>query len=322
MADLNFLNVDTGCTGIEISTPTAGKTFLQYIIGLVSKDFSAIKSYKIKWSANCCPETEIVLPVLYDLTIAYTDCAEDGGGNVTLNVELSGIIKDLIDDTTIYYSLDGGVNYTISSLTTDTTPTIPIVVPIPGAYPLTYNVFIKFKNLDGFEYIINEPLEFPGPNPCPVAQPDTNLVTYPTLPSNVDIDGGTGYLDFNVLIDSDPALSGVYQVIICEETLTTQVCVQNHVFLECDIKCDVVGKLVECKDSDVMMFYDALRYSNDCTTNITYSEVCAIYELLIYKITTNGCYSPWDDCNCGGTTQILSQNNNSRTTIRNCGCND
>lgn len=321
MADLNFLNVDTGCSGIEVSTTTAGKTFLQYIIGLLTKDFSAIKSYKIKWSANCCTETEVILPVLYDLVVVYNNCVIDDS-NVIIDLNLSGINKDLIDDTTISYSLDGGINYITAVLTSDILPVIEITVPIPGTYPDTVDLFLKFSNLDGFEYIINEPLVFDGPTACVIGQPDSNIITYPTLPVEVVIDGGTGYLDLNTLMGSDPALSGVYQVIICEETLTSEICVQNHIFLECTIKCDVIGKLVQCKDSDVLFYYDALRYSNDCTLNVTYSEVCAIYELLIYKITTTGCYSPWDDCNCSGTTNIVSQNNNSKTTVRNCGtCN-
>lgn len=317
MADLNFLNVDTGCSGIEVSTTTAGKTFLQYIIGLLTKDFSAIKSYKIKWSANCCTETEVILPVLYDLNIDLTalSCTDDGVNN-NFTLSMTGIDLDLIDDTSVSYSLDG-VTYTPTTITGTSPVLIDISVPIPGVLTI-YTIYIKFKNLDGFEYIISDEYNF-NTTGCSITENDNIVIVYPTLPTEVVIDGGTGYLDLNTLIGSDPALSGVYQVIICEETLTSEICVQNHVFLECDIKCDVIGKLVECKDSDVLFYYDALRYSNDCTLNITYAEVCAIYELLIYKITTTGCYSPWDDCNCSGTTSIVSQNNNSRTTVRNCG---
>ena len=321
MADLNFLNVDTGCSGIEVSTTTAGKTFLQYIIGLLTKDFSAIKSYKIKWSANCCTETEVVLPVLYNLLLSYNpgSCV-DNGTTITYEIQISGINKDLIDDTSLEYSLDG-ITFTPTTLEADASPIFAVTVPDPGIYPSLFSVVLKFKNLDGFEYIVEEGFG-QSLNACDVYDNDDELITYPTLPAEVVIDGGTGYLDLNTLMGSDPALSGVYQVIICEETLTSEICVQNHIFLECTIKCDVIGKLVQCKDSDVLFYYDALRYSNDCTLNVTYSEVCAIYELLIYKITTTGCYSPWDDCNCSGTTNIVSQNNNSKTTVRNCGtCN-
>lgn len=319
MADLNFLNVDTGCTGIEISTPTAGKEYLEYIGGVTAKDFSSIKSYKIKYSTNCCTETEIVLPVWYniDLNLNAGSCTVDGG-NITFNLELTGINVTLIDDATVQFSLD---NVTYTSTTISGTSPILVEVTVPIA-TTTYTIYVKFKNLDGFEYIVSDEYGVNVVDPCGTLNEVDNLnITYPSLPTNVVIDPITGYLDFNTLIDSDPAIAGVYQVIICEETLTTESCVQNHHFLECDIKCDVINKLVQCKDSDVLFFYDALRYSNDCTLNITYAEVCSIYELLVYKITTSGCYNPWDDCNCSGTTNIFSQNNNSTTTIRNCGCN-
>jgi len=319
MADLNFIGITTACTGIEISTPTAGKTYLSYVNGLVTKDFSTIKSYQIKWSTNCCTNTEIVLPVRYALELNQValSCV-DNGATFNLDIEIAGIIKGLIDESTLQYSLDG-ITYIDVALTTDINPTINVNIPDPGIYPDTFSIYVKFSNLDEFEYIVLENFQITGS--CLIGEDDTNNVTYPTLPTNVVIDGITGYLDFNELIEVDPALSGVYQVIICEETLTTLTCVQNHAFLECNIKCDVIDKLVQCKDSDVLFFYDALRYSNNCTTNITYNEVCAIYELLIYKLTTSGCYSPWDDCNCSGTTSIVSQNNNSKTTVRSCGCN-
>lgn len=318
MADLNFLNIDTTCTGIEISTPTAGLTYLDYVVGLATKDFTSIKSYKVKVSSNCCPETEYVLPVRYVMDYLFSNCV-DNAGTTTYDLEITGIDKSLIDSTSVEYQIDGG-GWIAATLTAAANPTISIAFPTPGGFPTTITVEVRFNHVNGFQYSLSEGITL-DPNSCTISLRTGITITYPdpNADDNIDIDLATGYLDFNVLIGNDPALSGVYQVIICEETLTTQTCVQNHAFLECSIKCDVINKLVQCKDSDVMFFYDALVYSNDCTTNITYAEVCSIYELLLYKITTDGCYSQFDDCNCSGNTNLFpTYNNNSKTLSRNC----
>jgi hypothetical protein len=317
MADLNFLNVDTSCTGIEVNTPTPGLNYLEYVVGLDLKDFSSIKSYKVKVSSNCCPEVEYILPVRYDLNFLFSNCTDDTV-TTSYDVEITGIDKNLI--STIEYQIDGG-GYTAATLTTAANPTINIQFPTPGAFPTDITLDVKFTNLDGFEYNINDVLTL-DPDSCTISATVGVTITYPdpNADSNIDIDLITGHLDFNTLINSDPALAGVYQVIVCEETLTSQSCVQNHYFFECTIKCDIIHKLVQCKDSDIMFFYDALVYSNECE-NITYSEVCSIYELMLYKLSTDGCYSQFDDCNCSGTTNLFpTRNNNNKTTVRNCNC--
>jgi hypothetical protein len=319
MADLNFLNVTTACTDIKINTPTAGKTYLQYISGLITKNFSAIKSYQIKYSSNCCPNTELVLPVQYQLELGIDSCFS--GSSIFLEMSISGINKNLIDPLSISYSIDG-INYTSTILTSSTSPIVNVTVPIPGVTPTTYTIYIKFKNLDGFEYIISD--EFTWSNPldyCDIIEADTHVTVYPSLPANVVIDG-SGNLDFDLLLGSTTGAvsSGVYQVIICEETLTSLSCIQNFYFVDCGLKCSVIAKLAECKDSDILFFYDALTYSNDCQDSVSYTEVCAMFELMNKKLSSPDCKSPWDDCNCNGTTKIYNQNNSSATTVRNCNC--
>jgi hypothetical protein len=323
MADLNFVNVTTACTGIVITTPTSGKTYLQYISGLLTKDFSAIKSYQLKFSSNCCPNTELILPVRYQLSLdlgSPLNCLI-GSTNVSFDIALNGIIKNLIDPTSISYSIDG-ITYVNSTLTTSATPTVNVSVPIPGSVPVTYTIYVKFKNLDGFEYLTSD--DFTWSNAldfCDISEADNHITVYPTLPTNVVING-SGQLDFDLLLGltTGTVLSGVYQVIICEETLTSLSCIQNFYFIDCGLKCSVISKLAACKDSDILFFYDALTYSNDCQDSISYTETCAMYELMTRKLNDVNCNSPWDDCNCNGTTDIYNKNNSSTTTVRNCNC--
>ena len=323
MADLIFNNVTTACTGISVSTPTVNKRYLEYISGLLTKDFSAVKSYQIKFSSNCCPDTNLILPVRYILSLdlpLILNCFV-GSGIVSFDINLNGIDKSIIDPTTVSYSIDG-VNYTTTLLTSNNTPTVNVSVPIPGVFPTTYTIYVKFKNVHGFEYITSEDFEWSNAlDLCDIGEADNHVTIYPTLPTNVVING-SGQLDLDLLFGftTGAVTNGVYQVIICEESITATTCVQNFYFIDCGLKCSVIAKLAACKDSDILFFYDALTYSNECQDAITYSETCSLFELFTNKLNSPDCNNPWDDCNCNGTTDIYNKNNSSTTTVRNCNC--
>jgi len=117
----------------------------------------------------------------------------------------------------------------------------------------------------------------------------------------------TNALSFQSLFGFSMIPDGVYQVIICEHyDETSSTCIQNHVFIDQDnsIRCQVVNKLVQCVDSNIMDLYQALLWGNDCTDTLSYTEMCAIYELLNILITSDGCYGRLDDCNCTGISTI------------------
>lgn len=116
-------------------------------------------------------------------------------------------------------------------------------------------------------------------------------------------------LSFNSLIGSTTVLPGTYQIIFCEVLQdTTSTCIQNHVFIDCGtLRCQVVNKLVTCVDSNIMDFYNALVWGNDCTDTITYAEFCALYEILTIILATSGCYGKLDDCNCTDAETIANK---------------
>lgn len=322
MADLIFNNVTTACTGISVSTPTVNRRYLEYISGLLTKDFSAVKSYQIKFSSNCCPDTNIILPVRYVLSLDQgfpLNCLI-GSSTLSFDININGIDKSIIDPTTVSYSIDG-IIYTSTTLTSSTNPVVNVTVPLP-VVPTTYTIYIKFKNIHGFEYIVEEDFEWSDPmDLCSINEPDNVVVTYPTLPTNVVING-SGQLDLDLLFGftTGAVTTGVYQVIICEESITATTCIQNFYFIDCGLKCSVIAKLAACKDSDILFFYDALTYSNECQDAISYSEACSLFELFTNKLNSPDCNKPWDDCNCNGTTEIYNKNNSSTTTVRNCNC--
>ena len=134
----------------------------------------------------------------------------------------------------------------------------------------------------------------------------TEIVGTVYTPSNGEtftLSGGVDeviQLSVNSLYGSTTMLPGTYETIFCEVNQdTTTTCIQNHTFIDCGtLKCQVVSKWVLCVDSNIMDFYNALLYSNACTSTVSYSETCALYEILIVLLQTDGCFGRIDDCNC------------------------
>lgn len=116
-------------------------------------------------------------------------------------------------------------------------------------------------------------------------------------------------LSVNSLYGSTTMLPGTYEIIFCEVNQdTTSTCIQNHTFIDCGtLKCQVVSKWVLCVDSNIMDFYNALLYSNNCTTSVSYSEICALYEILIVLLQTDGCFGRIDDCNCSDASTVANK---------------
>lgn len=125
--------------------------------------------------------------------------------------------------------------------------------------------------------------------------------------------GGVDYtyqrLSLNSLTNTATLLPGTYEVIFCETLYGgSSTCVQNHMFIDCGtLKCQVVNKLILCVDSNIMDYYNALIWANDCTDTVTYQEFCALYEILIIILETDGCYGKLDDCNCTDATTIANK---------------
>lgn len=143
----------------------------------------------------------------------------------------------------------------------------------------------------------------------------TEIVGTVYTPSNGEtftLSGGVDevvQLSVNSLYGSTTMLPGTYEIIFCEVNQdTTSTCIQNHTFIDCGtLKCQVVNKWVLCVDSNIMDFYNALLYSNDCTSSVSYSEICALYEILIVLLQTDGCFGRIDDCNCSDASTVANK---------------
>jgi len=133
-------------------------------------------------------------------------------------------------------------------------------------------------------------------------------------PVSVQLSGGVAVptagaeLSLNSLLVKTTLSAGTYEVIFCEVLQNaTSTCIQNHIFIDCGpLKCEVVNKLVLCVDSNIMDIYNALSWGNSCTDTVTYTEFCALYEILTIILETDGCYGSLDECNCSSAVTIAN----------------
>lgn len=307
MADLNFLNT-TDCDAITFNTSTTGLQFIEYITGSVVKDFTNVDKYTITYSNNCCtPGVSVDIAPRYQFELSES-CVfgTPTAGFDAYAIQVDGINGDLVQSITL---LNDGVpasgwSYSVVAgvLSIDN-------VQISGAYALPVVYIMTITTLSGFVYVINFTITKSGVNCDGVLTLDS--IVYPSLPSNV-VEAGNGLaneeLEFFTLIGVTTVLPGIYQVIFCETNQdTTSTCIQNHIFIDCGtLKCQVINKWVQCIDSNIMDFYNALVWANDCTETITYSEFCALYEVLTIILISDNCYGMIDDCNCQGVSNIAN----------------
>lgn len=341
MNDVEFQLID--CNNINISTPNSGKTYLQYINGsIIRKGLSNIRRYEIKYSQNCCTETTIPIPVRYIFTEEISDCsfsvAPNPGNIVNYNLNLLGMnglflsklemsFDNLTYVNTVFTLVNGGINYGLSF---DYSTTFT---------PLTY--YLRLTTVDNFVYTILLSIEPTGLTPCDNVIHNIISVTYPVLDNRIYIYPNVGTiapnlpntLSLNQLfypttppISNNTFQSGVIQIVICEYSLSNpntsssliSNCIQNNYFIDCNLICNVINKLIDCPNSNLMIYYNALTYSNNCNTS--YKDKCFLYESFYNKLTMLDCEDPFDDC--GKSNVKYSNKPNVRyTSVSPCGCN-
>lgn len=309
------------CELVNITTPDEGFELLAEINNdVIPGDLSNVRDYTVTFSTNCCPSIVIRSHVYYEFAIELLTCNyETIGDLVTWTSRLTGINPAYVSSMVYYTSnslVEYPLNYTIVGNTIEFTTTIPN--PLSNI-PFTF--FIKVTHSSGFVYLLEYTIDYIN-DPCVNT---TNLViNYPELDERLNIQVGLDGVHYLLVSDLyENVYPGVYQVIICRRYEVGSTCVQDSIFLECDLRCQIIHKLAQCRDSDIMFFYDALVMSNYCT-NITYEDKCALYELLRLKLDTVGCYDPFKDCDCSDNYQgalYSTRQSNVRRTPNNCsGC--
>ena len=331
MADLNFLNT-TNCDAITFNTPTTDLQYIQYVLGTVAKDVTNVDRYTLQYTINCCmPGTTINLAPRYQFTLSPA-CVfgTPTPGFDSYNITVGGINGDLVQSValTVGGQPAQGWNHSVTNSVLSIN-----AVQIAGTSIGAFNYILTINTNAGFTYRLAFTITKAGVNCDGTFGP--TIITYPDLPDNV-VPRPTVLpnpeLGLNELIGMTTVLPGVYQLIMCEVNQdTTSNCIQSHMFIDCGtLRCQVVNKLVMCIDSNIMDYYNALIWGNDCNDVVTYIEMCALYEILTVILETTGCYGRIDECNCTDAPTIAnklhpipfpSNNNLNNNNYPNNGCN-
>lgn len=299
-----------------------------------------IRDYTIEISRNCCVKDTIVVPVFYNFTRTFVTCAYDAINNIySYGFNLSGINPLYISQ--LRMSKDNGVTYSILSFTNLTGNTgirynmtyneSDVLINNAGAGnpPNTadYNFILEITHVSGFVYVIEMTFRLEQPGGCFLISSSITDITYPEFDERLVFDVDS--LDLLSLFQFETSIeTGVYEVIICRNYVSNPLtisslssnCVQNNYFIDCGITCDLVNKLIQCKDTNIFTFYDALVYANDCNTS--YEDMCSLYELMTDKLKNPDCRDPYDDCNCTDSKDDYFQQrgySNTKVNKRPCG---
>lgn len=344
MEDLLFNVVD--CESILVNTPNVIDD-----LDLISEmqespqlNSTNIQKYTIEFSKNCCPSVIINIPVFYNFTHSFASCSlqesiyKYGFNLLGINPLFISKIRISKDNTLNYIqqtftniSGNTGIRYDISYPEADVSiPNASFGNP-PNVQDYTY--YLEITHTSGFIYVIRFTFRLTQPGRCTFTSTSIVLVTYPSIDSRVTFTIPT--INTPTSIDLMPLYgivdnyySGIYEVIICRwrlanpltiQSLISQ-CVQNNLFLDCNLKCEIINKLVQCKDTNIMTYYRALQFSNDCKTS--YQDMCDIYEIMMNKLNNPDCQDPYDDCNCGDSKDAFFTQrsyNNNKTAAKSCG---
>jgi hypothetical protein len=307
------------CELVNIVTPDKDRDLIAEIdtqLTLPRLDMPTIRNYTFTLGNNCCPHEVVIVPAMYQLNTTITACSYDETTDtVTYTYNVTGITPSFIQsvqisDDNVTYS-----NFNRSNLTLGFSFTLEYTV---GSTPFPDTKYLRITHIDGFVYTLEFATDFLPLAPCDTVV--TQEVTYPAIDPRINIQVDLVGDRYITLVDLfGEVLSGVYNVIICRNYVSSSVCVQNSVFMNCNLICDVIAKLVQCRDSDVMFFYDALVMSNFCNTS--YEDKCMLYEMLLLKIESDGCYDPFKDCNCNDNVSgniYAHRQSNARRTHKKC----
>jgi len=313
---LYYQNLDD-CETMRIVTPDEDYELISELNGEYPADPWNTRTYRVRLSNNCCPEDVIKVAVQYDFVASPNLCMyNDQTDIVDYTFDITGINPAFISRLELVTPL-GRVQLAYNPITQGIRVTRSFNVTT-ALFPNTDEIILT--HVDGYEYTLNLVIDYAGNDFCDYSTDLT--VDYPELDPRINVqdDNGVDYILMSDLFTD--FTTGVYQVIISREYASGGVSVQNHVFANCNLICEVIQKLVECRDSDVMTFYDALVMSNYCTT--VYNDICSIYELLLLKLNNPGCYDPFKDCNCNdsipGTSYSYRQSNSHyKSTPKRCG---
>ena len=337
----NLLFNVVNCDSIYVNTPNVNDNLDLISEMQISPQNEGINTqkYTIEFGKNCCPSEKIDIPVFYNFSHLFVSC-QLSSQIYTYGFNLLGInplfvssiriskTDELHYSASTFTSVTGntGIRYEIQYPLGDVTlPNAGFGNP-PNTQDNTY--YLEVTHTSGFIYVIRLTFRLMQPGGCTVTSTTLVSTVYPLIDSRVSFITPTSIDLLPLYNNTSGYYTGIYEVIICRWRLTNALsiqsliseCAQNNLFLDCNLKCEIVNKLIQCKDTNIMTYYRALQFANDCNTS--YQDMCDIYEIMMNKLNNPDCQDPYDDCNCGDSKdKFFTQRsyNNNKTVAKTCG---
>ena len=291
MADLNFV-YDGDCSDVNVTTPTVGYNYIEYMSKKSTKDFYNFRNYKITYSKDCTSQSTVLVPPDYNLNLSFT-CSLNSSSQGELVFKLTGINPDFI-------STIQTCNNTFTTCVNTTITKKHGYITFPGfavtGTPANYNGYVKLTTIDGFEYRITFLLTSTGSTNCTYKLTSFSSAIYIsgvayTLPSYLNTP--TSKLDLNLLFNQINLDPGYYDIKICETSSVNEVCLQNRKFLDCQVfTCPTTFTCNPTDDDcqlmlDVLKKHQSLEYGLVCCEN--YSQNILEFYIKLYCPTELTC---------------------------------
>jgi hypothetical protein len=252
----------------------------QNIIGNIVTADGTFCCQALEIGSKCC-STNTILPIrsLYSFNAQIAGCGQEVVDNITyeyFDITIRGLDVSCVTSVTTQ-----AINSDLETYTDLSDLTFRYRFnesPINATFNLTYDI----TTCNGLVYTFEVQLIFTPGDLCNTLTVDFQNTIYPDLPNGVTINNLNQIeLSPEVVGMTDVFQDGVYFIGLTEtDTATNSINNESEtIFLDCFTTCKVVEYLTHNPHSNVGIYLDALKYSNDCDT-VTYEKLCNLWTIL------------------------------------------
>jgi len=279
-----ILAINNDCTQLTVTPETA------YLTNIQSGLSSACCTY-LEITPNCCTPIKLCLRSLYTLDYSVTGCGTADGYDY-FDLTFSGI--DLSCITEVEYT-----DFTTSSTITETPPT-DLVFRLSftrGTTSLPFTFLFRTCDDSCLEYQVDGIITISNTSDhCNNFSDSGPSTTRPDLPTGVTVSGSDFLVDPEAIGQSGTFSDGVYCVSLVQNNIPES----DSIFVDCNVECKVVNKVVEDPCSNIYALYKALQFADNCGT-LTCQQKCDLWYYIGSELDyfdNNPCEEDTSDCGC------------------------
>ncbi len=169
-----------------------------------------------------------------------------------------------------------------------------------GALPTIHQ--IRITTIDDYVYVLDVTYTWTS-NPLGGSTAAAVIVSYPTMPTNVDVDFLLNTLTFDTddweLTTTDNIfIDGIYQYYITQVETGANIIESVHKFFNIKLRCIVMNYIANnLSDAEIGLLMAAMDLANTC--NLTSSQMCALYGRITRKLLLANQISASSPLGCG-----------------------